>query len=520
MGALRFVLGDQLTRDLSSLRDLDPARDTVLMVEVHDETTYVPHHKQKIVFLLSAMRHFAQALREEGVAVDYVELEAPGNTGSFTGELQRAVERHRPERVVVTEPGEWRVWQAMRGWKRELGSPVEIRADDRYFCSRRAFARWADGREATVMESFYRHMRAVTGLLMDGDRPVGGRWNFDQDNRKRLPGALATPPRERFEPDEITRAVMSLVARRFGNHFGDIEPFGWAVTREGALEALAHFVDAVLPRFGDYQDAMRGGAPFLFHSVLSPYLNSGLLTPREVCARAERAYREGAAPLNAVKGFVRQIIGWREYVRGAYWLRMPHYSETNALDAHRPLPDFYWTGDTDLNCLRNAVGDTRANAYAHHILRLMVLGNFALIAGVEPRLVEEWYLVVFADAYEWVELPNVHGIVLWADGGVTGSKPYAASGAYINRMSDYCRSCRYDVAQKSGPNACPFNYLYWNFMIENEAKLAENGRMAHPYRTLRAMGEVRKSEIRADSAKFLRKIGLEGREQRTATDYF
>jgi deoxyribodipyrimidine photolyase-related protein len=503
MGVLRFILGDQLTREVAALDGLDPAQDVVLMAEVADETTYVPHHKQKIALILSAMRHFAAELRAEGIAVDYVRLDDPVNTGSFTGELLRAAARHGPERVVVTEPGEWRVLEMMRGWPSASGLPVEIREDRRFLCPRGRFARWAQGRRDLRMEFFYREMRRQTGLLMDGDEPVGGRWNFDAENRRRLPRGHVAPARLRFAPDAVTREVLALVEARFAAHFGDCEPFGWAVTRAGALEALRHFIRDGLPDFGDYQDAMKRGEPFLYHAVLSPYLNCGLLTAAEVCAAAEAAWHAGLAPLNAVEGFIRQILGWREYVRGIYWLKMPDYARSNALKAGRPLPWFYWSGETDMACIAAVVGDTRRHAYAHHIQRLMVTGNFALLAGIAPAEVEAWYLAVYADAYDWVELPNTHGMALFADGGLLASKPYAASGAYIDRMSDYCRGCRYDPAVKTGPGACPFNYLYWNFVMENRAALARNPRMAMPYRSLDAMSEDRRETIRRESAAFL-----------------
>jgi deoxyribodipyrimidine photolyase-related protein len=275
------------------------------------------------------------------------------------------------------------------------------------------------------------------------------------------------------------------------------------VTRAEALEALDHFIADCLPHFGDYQDAMKQGEAFLYHAVISPYLNIGLITAREVCARAERAWKQGRAPLNAVEGFIRQILGWREYVRGLYWLKMPDYAATNALAAERPLPAFYWTGNTDMNCLRQVVTETQRHAYAHHIQRLMVTGNFALLAGLDPRAVEEWYLLVYADAFEWVELPNTHGMALFADGGIMASKPYAASGAYIDRMSDYCAGCAYDPAVKLGPGACPFNYLYWDFLMRNEKRLRGNPRMAMPYRTLAKMDDARKQEIAAAARSFL-----------------
>ncbi len=503
MSTLRFVLGDQLTYDVASLRGIDKARDVVLMAEVQGETTYVPHHKQKIVMVLSAMRHFADELRAGGIKVEYVKLDDPENSGSFRGELARAAVRCKPSRIVVAEPGEWRVLADMRTWQDEIGLPVEILNDDRFYASRASFQRWAEGRRSLRMEFFYREMRREHSVLMDGDEPAGGQWNFDHDNRKSLPAAIKPPRRARFAPDAVTREVMALVETRFGKHFGDLDTFGWAVTRSEALEALDHFITVCLPQFGDYQDAMTTGEPFLFHSIISPYLNTGLLTAREACARAEAEWKAGRAPLNAVEGFIRQILGWREYVRGIYWARMPDYAATNALEAQRPLPWFYWSGETELNCMAQAIGEIRRNAYGHHIQRLMVTGNFALLAGIMPAEIEAWYLAVYIDAYEWVELPNVHGMVMFADDGLLASKPYAASGSYINRMSDYCADCVYDPTIKAGPKACPFNYLYWNFLIENEAKLGRNPRMAMPYRTLAKFSGARRSEIVGDAQQFL-----------------
>jgi deoxyribodipyrimidine photolyase-related protein len=505
--ALRFVLGDQLSRGLAALRDHQPG-DVVLMVEVHDETVYVPHHKQKIAFILSAMRHFAAALAAEGVTVDYVTLDAPGNTGSFPGELTRAVARHRPDRVVVTEPGEYRVRRLLDAWAAGATVPLEMRADDRFLCPSEIFADWLGDKRSPTMEYFYRLMRRRTGYLMTDGQPLGGQWNFDADNRKRYPRNAVPPQRLGFVPDAVTRDVLALVRARFAGHFGDLEPFAWPVTRQDALAALAHFIEHALPGFGDYQDAMVQGAPFLHHALLSPCLNAGLLTAREVCDAVQAAFDAGHVPLNAAEGFLRQIIGWREYVRGLYWRLMPAYADSNALNATRDLPWFYWSGETDLNCLKQVIGETRAHAYAHHIQRLMVTGNFALLAGVAPRQIEAWYLAVYADAYDWVELPNVHGMAMWADGGVLGTKPYAASGAYINRMSDYCRTCRYDVQQKSGADACPFNYLYWNFHIENAAHLAGNPRLAMPYRNLARMDAAQRTAITTDSRRFLEGIGL------------
>ncbi|MCG8512435.1 MAG: cryptochrome/photolyase family protein [Rhodospirillales bacterium] len=505
--ALVMILGDQLSHGLASLRAADKAHDRVLMAEVWEEATYVRHHKKKIAFLFSAMRHFAQELRERGWSVDYVELDDPENSGSFTGEAARAIQRYKPGRIIVTEPGEWRVRAAMESWERRFGLPVHILDDDRFLSSRGEFAAWAEGRKRLRMEYFYRDLRRKTGLLMDGNKPVGGKWNFDSENRKPARGDLFMPGPRRFGPDGITNGVLTLVADRFADHFGDLEPFWFAVTADQARSAFDHFIEAALPGFGDYQDAMLAGERFLYHSVLSHYLNAGLLDAMTICKRAEAEYAAGRVPLNAAEGFIRQIIGWREYVRGVYWLKMPDYAEANFLGAHRPLPGFYWTGDTDMECLRAAVMQTKEEAYAHHIQRLMVTGNFAMLAGIDPKQVHEWYLAVYADAYEWVEMPNSMGMSQFADGGLLASKPYAASGNYIHRMSDYCDRCAYDVKRKTGDGACPLNALYWDFLARNETKLRGNARLGPVYRTWDKMDADKQAAYRDSAARFLEALG-------------
>lgn len=504
MKTIRLVLGDQLSHSISSLADIDAEQDIVLMVEVMEEATYVPHHKKKIAFLFSAMRHFAAELTAKGLTVRYVKLDDPQNTMSFTTELERAVKDSGAKRVVVTFPGEYPVLDMVKSWSELLGLPVEVRDDTRFLCTPQRFAAWADGRKSLRMEFFYREMRKYYDILIANGGPVGGEWNYDSENRKAPPqGGLLVPRPTTFEPDAITKDVLQLVATRFPDHFGDLLPFSFAVTRAQALQVLDIFVKERLPHFGDYQDAMVEGEPWLYHSHLSFYLNCGLLEPLEVARRAEQAYHQKKAPLNAVEGFIRQVIGWREYVRGIYWMNMPDYAEKNFLNASRPLPALYWNGKTGMNCMKQCVTETMQNAYAHHIQRLMVLGNFALLAGLDPKEVCAWYLLVYADAYEWVELPNVAGMILFADGGYLGSKPYAASGAYINKMSDYCKNCQYDVTAKAGPKACPFNYLYWNFMMTNQQKLQSNPRLGFTYKTLQNMPPEKVSQIRQDATAFL-----------------
>ena len=502
-GALRLVLGDQLSEGLSSLSDLDPKSDVVLMAEVIEEVSYVKHHKRKVAFLFSAMRHFAESLRAGGVTVDYVRLDDPDNSGSFSGEVARAASRHQVDRLVVTEPGEHRVLQAMRDWQNDLGIPVEIRGDDRFLCPPEIFADWAEGRKQLRMDFFYREMRRRHDVLMENGEPVGGKWNYDADNREPPDLSLVVPKPLNFPADQTTSDVLALVEERCADHFGDLADFGFAVTRAQALEVLDHFIVERLPLFGTYQDAMIEDEPWMYHSHIGFYLNAGLILPIEAVRAAEAAWATGHAPLNAVEGFIRQVLGWREFIRGIYWLKMPDYASMNFLEAGRDLPSFYWTGATEMNCMRQSIDQTRRYAYAHHIQRLMVLGNFALLAGLDPRQVNEWYLVVYADAYEWVELPNVSGMVLFADGGYLASKPYAAGGAYISRMSNYCANCSYRVAKKTGEGACPFNYLYWDFLIRNRERLGGNARLGMMYKSLDRMAPDRVETIRGDAAGFL-----------------
>ncbi len=497
-----LVLGDQLTPTLSSLRAGNRDDDIVLLVEVMAEATYVHHHVKKLAFVFSAMRHFAEELRGAGWRVEYVRLDDAGNTGTLVGEVARARASHGITRVLVTEPGEWRLLDEMRGW-----NDAELLPDDRFLSDHHEFSQWADDRKGLRMEHFYRLMRRKTGLLMEGDQPAGGQWNFDSDNRQRADSALLLPQPLRFAPDDITQDVLKLVASHFPDHFGDLEPFWFATSRAEADVAFAHFLRSGLPDFGTYQDAMLTNHKFLCHAVVSIYLNVGLLDPLAMCQAVEAEWRAGRVPLNSAEGFIRQVIGWREYMRGVYWWRMPDYVASNALDAHRPLPAFYWSADTPMACMRACITQTREEAYAHHIQRLMVTGNFALLAGIDPHELHEWYLAVYADAYEWVELPNVIGMSQFADGGLLASKPYAASGAYINRMSDYCSGCAYEVKAKEGPKACPFNLLYWHFIARHRDRLTRNHRMAQMVRTWDRFSPDKQAQLDRDAEAFLATLG-------------
>ena len=496
---LILILGDQLTEDISSLRELDPGKDVIIMAEVLGEASYVAHHPKKIILIFSAMRSFSDKLRSLGYRVEYSFFDDPQNTQSLSGELIRRAEQFKCSKVTVTQPNEWRVIEDLSN----VPLTVEFKEDNRFISRISEFNNWAEGRKQLRMEYFYRDMRRKTGLLMDGEKPVGGKWNYDQENRKPAPGSVLHSGPKCFSNTDHTKSVIDLVSERFSENFGNIANFNFATTQSQAEEALDHFIEKALPDFGAYQDAMMMDQPFLFHAIISPYLNIGLLKPLDVCKKAEKAFLDGRAPLNSVEGFIRQIIGWREYIRGIYFLQGPNYTQNNYLDHNRPLPSLYWGKESGLNCLDQCVKQTEDFSYAHHIQRLMVTGNFALLTGVSPYEIHEWYLSVYIDAFEWVEAPNTIGMSQFADGGVVASKPYVSSGAYINKMSNYCKSCKFKVAEKVGKDACPFNALYWHFLSRNRAKFQGNPRMAQMYRTWDRMNEDHKNNVIKSADEFL-----------------
>tara|TARA_B100000780_G_scaffold100559_1_gene70210 strand:- start:153 stop:1751 length:1599 start_codon:yes stop_codon:yes gene_type:complete len=500
---LRIILGDQLNPNISSLDGLDVEKDIVLMCEVWDETKYVKHHKKKIAFLFSAMRHFAEDLRAKNINLVYYTLATAPVLKSFTHAIKEVLKTKFPTKIIVTFPGEYRVLTEIKTWTQEFNLPVDIRADARFLCSLEDFNTWAEGRKSLRMEYFYREMRKKFTILMDGDQPVGGQWNYDIENRKPPKPDFDVPQTYLAAPDDITNEVITLVEKEFSDHIGNLGDFHFAVTHSAAKQALHQFIDERLKYFGDFQDAMVEGQPWMFHAHVGLYLNCGLLSPLDCIQAAEQAYYDRKAPLNAVEGFIRQILGWREFVRGIYWREMPEYALNNFFEAKRDLPTFYWDAKTEMNCLRQAVQETIDNAYAHHIQRLMILGNFALLAGLHPRQVNDWFLSVYADAFEWVELPNVSGMALFADGGLLASKPYASGGGYIKKMSNYCNGCRYKVSHKNGPDACPFNYLYWDFLDRNRPLLGNNHRVGMMYRVYDRMTDEKREEITSDSAQFL-----------------
>lgn len=503
MAKLCLVLGDQLNVAISSIQSIDKRTDTILLAEVCEEATYVPHHKIKLVYVFSAMRHFADVLVEDGYRVVYQKLdEQPTGSCLFSSVEQQCMQLPYSE-IVVAKPAEYRLSQDIATWSSRLNLPVTITEDNRFIVPETFFATWAEGRKQLRMEYFYRELRKATNILMVDNKPEGGKWNYDHDNRHPIKDKIAVPDPTRIPTDAITQSVMQLVNERFPNNMGTTDDFHFAVTRHDAMTVLHRFIDERLPLFGKYQDAMLEGNPWLFHSHISMYLNSGLLGAKEVLKAVLSAYEQGVAPLNAVEGFVRQILGWREYVRGLYWFAMPNLADANYLNATSGLPDYFWTGKTKMNCLSQAIGDTIDHAYAHHIQRLMIIGNFSLLAGLKPKEVEAWFLAVYADAYEWVELPNVASMALFADGGMLASKPYIASANYINKMSNYCKGCQYDNKARDSENACPFNVFYWSFLMRHQDKLGGNPRMGIVYKALSNIDETVKQKIEAQSNDYL-----------------
>jgi len=522
---LVIVLGDQLDAGSAAFDGFNRQVDVVWMAEVDEEAEHVWTTKPHIAIFLSAMRHFRDALRRDGYQVDYRRMDddrlsrdsGPDTRTSLDGELRLTLEARRPEKIIVVQPGEWRVREQLIDAAEHAAVPMEIRPDNHFICSAETFEEHAEGRKRLVMEHFYREMRRRTGILMKDGEPVGGDWNYDAQNResfgKEGPGDVPTPIA--FEPDTVTFEVLELVEERFRDHPGSLAHFDWPVTQEQAEQALNDFIERRLPRFGRYEDAMWTDEPYLYHSRLSAALNLKLLDPRMAIRAAEEAYdrNEGGTnrrlELNAVEGFIRQILGWREYVRGIYWRYMPAYVERNALGADASLPAFYWTGETDMACLRHCIQQTLDYGYAHHIQRLMVTGLFALLLGVAPQQVHAWYLAVYVDAVEWVELPNTLGMSQFADGGLMATKPYCASGKYVERMSNYCDQCRYNPSRRVGEEACPFTTLYWDFLMRHEERWGKNPRMGLQLYNLRRIEEDEQRAIRRQATRLRERIAAD-----------
>lgn len=475
MKKLLLILGDQLDLDSAALKDIRPKVDEVLMVESAHEAQHVWSHKARITLFLSAMRHFAEHLKDLGFTLTYIQH----SPKTIVEELSKHISSGKFTHLVCVEPGEWRLKQSIEALASELNIVLEMRQDNHFYCTHQEFKGWVANKKELRLEYFYRLMRKTHGILVDSDgNPEGGQWNFDRDNRKPFPkkGPGLIPSPELFEPDDITKTVLAEVEERYADHPGSLAHFQWPVTRAQALQALQGFVEHRLSTFGIYEDAMWTDTPFGWHSLLSSSLNLKLLNPREVIDAVLLAWKKQNLELATVEGFIRQILGWREFVRGMYYLDMPQMALDNFYGHQNPLPDWYWTGKTNMKCMQQAIGQTLEYGYAHHIQRLMVTGNFALLAEILPKDVCDWYLAVYVDAIEWVELPNTAGMALFASGGRFTSKPYIASGAYIKRMSNYCGSCQYKSDIRFGENACPITNLYWNFLIQHRTQFEASPR--------------------------------------------
>jgi deoxyribodipyrimidine photolyase-related protein len=495
---LLYLSADQLSVDYLLAANIHKTRDTVLLIESRDDFLHVPSHKQRTVLFLSAMRHFAVELQAAGYRIVYLRLDDPDRSHDLRTDLTQAVRTLDPARMTILRPGDWRTLDMLSSVEADLDCVVEWTEDSHFYLAPEEFSAWAADRKTLRLEHFYRWMRRRWQTLMTEDgQPEGAQWNFDRDNRRPLDPEAPEPLNPtRFEPDLITREVMRLVEQTFPTAPGRIDEFAWPVTRSQAKEALQDFITNRLPWFGDYQDAMARHQPWLFHSLLSPALNLKLLDPRECIGAAIDALRAGHAPLNAVEGFVRQILGWREFIRGIYWFADRDYASRNHFKQSGRLPGFYWSGETDMVCVEDALASVLDHGYGHHIQRLMITGNLALTAGVDPRQVSDWYLGMYVDAMDWVTLPNTLGMMMFADGGLVGSKPYASTGKYIKRMSDYCQSCRYDPAVRSGESACPFTTFYWDFLHRNRSRLEAVPRLRPMLRNLDRLSESEQLEIR------------------------
>ncbi|MDY0146844.1 MAG: cryptochrome/photolyase family protein [Halothiobacillus sp.] len=504
MRQLIVVLGDQLNRNSAVFDVFDPDQDAVFMAETTGEAAHVWSHKHRIALFFSAMRHFAATLRSEGITVHYAQIGSHSH-GELADALAAAIVAHRPQQVIWVSAGAERLNHALKATCDRHTVRWSIYPDRHFIATENQFSDWAKGRKSLRLEYWYRQLRQQTGLLMEDDQPIGGIWNFDAQNRAtfdaRGPGLLPSPLG--FPADAITQQVIETVERHFPEHPGALDGFDWPVTPEQAEAALADFITHRLPLFGHYQDAMWTDEPWLYHSRLSAALNLKLIDPATVCRAAEAAYHQGQVPLAAAEGFIRQILGWREYVRGLYANYGDQWLDMNALDARHDLPDFFWTGDTSAHCLSQTIGQTLRTGYAHHIQRLMVTGLYCLLAGVRPRAVHEWYLAVYVDAVEWVEIPNVIGMSQFADGGIMASKPYIASGSYIDRMSNYCANCPFNPKEAVGAKACPFTTLYWAFLDRHEKRFARHPRLALQVKNLQRKSAEERALIRAQAARHL-----------------
>ncbi|MDO8695250.1 MAG: cryptochrome/photolyase family protein [Sheuella sp.] len=501
MKTIRLILGDQLNPEHSWFTEVNP--DTIYtLMEIRQETDYVLHHAQKIIGIFAGMRHLAQTLLARGHRVHYFEIDSKDNSHVLTKNLDFLIDRYEATRFDYQEPDEYRLDQQLKEFSSTLKIQSAMVSSEHFYTVREECEKIFTDQKQWLMERFYRLMRTKHQILMqDAKKPLGDQWNFDQENRKPWAGNPAEPADTRVTHDH--RLLWDKIVHAGVKSFGDpcATQFRWPLNRQEALEHLDVFIQNILPEFGNFQDAMSTKGWRLFHSLISFALNTKMLTPREVVTQAEQAYLRDEVTLATAEGFIRQIIGWREYIRGMYWAHMPGYDDHNFFEHNRPLPEWFWTGQTKMNCMSHAIGQSLEHAYAHHIQRLMIIGNFSLLAGLDPQALHRWYLGIYIDAFEWVELPNTVGMSQYADGGLLATKPYVSSAAYIDRMSDYCKGCHYNKKLREGDKACPFNALYWDFFDRNREKLSKNFRLGMVYRNLQKMDDAAQLSFRKQAVK-------------------
>jgi deoxyribodipyrimidine photolyase-related protein len=484
-GTLSLILGDQLNSQHSWYKKIEPDVSYVIM-ELMQEQRYVEHHIQKILGFFAAMRNFAHLLTKQGHTVIYIKLDDKDNLHNFNQNLNAIIHQHHITRFEYQLPDEYRLDQQLSTFCNGLSITTATADTEHFLTTRFEVKEFFGERKSYLMENFYRKMRARLNILMDGDQPIGKRWNFDAENRKKYDNKVPLPNAAMFDHDVSTLKAMvdTMQVKYFGQV--DVAHFPWPLARKEALQALEHFCTHLLPHFGTYEDAMLQEHISLFHSRLSFALNTKMIAPADVISRVMQQYRENGHLISIaqVEGYIRQVIGWREFMRGVYWAKMPGFATLNYFNHRRKLPDWFWSGETKMNCLKKCIGQSLDHAWAHHIQRLMVIGNFALIAGLHPDEIDEWYLGVYIDAIQWVEITNTRGMSQFADGGIIASKPYAGSAAYINKMSNYCKHCSYDPKKRHGANACPYNSLYWDFFHRHADKLETNPRIGMMYKIM------------------------------------
>ncbi|MDP5093549.1 MAG: cryptochrome/photolyase family protein, partial [Polaribacter sp.] len=483
-----LLLGDQLNSNHSWFSKVD---ENVIycFFEMRQETDYVTHHIQKVVGFFAAMRAFAKTLENANHNVIYLKINDPKNSQNLTQNLKLLFDEYHIEGFEYQEPDEYRLDKQLSDFCSEISIASNVFSTEHFYTERKDLATFFSGKKQFLMENFYREMRRKHQILMVNNQPEGGIWNYDKSNRKKWNQEVLIPPAKNFDNDvsTIVEEIKNAGIKTIGNI--NAKYFEYPINRAQSLVQLDYFCEHLLIHFGDYQDAMHTDTVFLFHSKLSFAMNTKMISPKEIIEKVLQTYREKSdeIDISQVEGFIRQIIGWREYMRGMYWMLMPTYKSENFLNNQTKLPDFFWTGNTKMNCVKNAVNNSLDNGYAHHIQRLMITGNFALLTQIHPDEIDAWYLGIYVDAIEWVQLPNTRGMSQFADGGKIATKPYISSGSYIQKMSNYCNSCHYNYKEKTTKNACPFNSLYWNFLDEKRAQLASNFRMKMMYSLLNKM---------------------------------